>query len=75
MTANLLKLRSIYKQAESNLETMGRNVLKLIRHPDTTPEQLETTRNAYATAYSKWAEIRFKLRQKHPESSLPWSVK
>jgi len=68
-------LSLFYKQVESNLETMGQNILKLVRHPDTTPEQLEVARNAYAEAYSKWSEVHFRLQQKRPGPGFPWSLK
>lgn len=79
MTADAREIEARYKAIHSLVDTMGKDLLKLMRHPDSTPEQIITGKDRYFNAYRMWIETRTLLREKYPhrnhplQRTLPWN--
>ena len=71
-----------YNSIHATLDKMGKELLKLIRHPDATVEQIDANRQMYYDAYQRWIAARMILREKYPpikwmpgyiQRELPWN--
>jgi hypothetical protein len=71
----LMRYRALHQQ----IDGMGKDLLKLMRHPDSTQEQILRGRDAYFHSYAMWVEARMILQEKHPphrrflQPELPWN--
>lgn len=67
-----------YKEMHANYVNMGNTVLKLVRHPEATQEQLWEIHTKYSDVYKSLFEARQKLREIYPRSPLwrdyPWNT-
>ena len=61
------KAQQVYKQMKDNLDRMGKTVLKMLRHPDATPDQIDTVRQTYFSAYQSWINARVEILKRFPE--------
>ena len=67
----------IYAGMTANLQQMGKDVGKLMRHPDANAAHMTRAHDAYAGAFAEWLQIRDQLREKYPQPratliTLPW---
>ena len=63
----------LFVNVRTSLYEMGFHVLELLRHPDSTMEQIETARNLYRDAYNRFEDGKHKLRQHYPQRYFPWN--
>jgi hypothetical protein len=73
MTPAMLRRLALYKRVADNLDVMGKHVLELVRHPDTTTQQMDRARIAYCAAYAGYAKVRGQLQERHTDYRLPWN--
>ena len=76
------ELRDKYTELHSLIDAMGKTLLEMMRHPDTTAEMIDEARLKYFIAYATWIEARVALRKRYPEDTtrmlqreLPWNTK
>lgn len=68
-----------YNKMHANVDSMGKSLLKLMRHPDATPEQINDARQMYFSVYQSWIEARMTLRERFQpkphtfQRPLPWN--
>lgn len=71
-----------YNAIHATVDRMGKELLKLMRHPEATAEQIDEGRLKYFLTYTRWVEARMVLREKHPphpllplfiQKELPWN--
>ena len=63
----------LFVHVRTSLHEMGFCVLELLRHPDSTMEQIETARNLYRDAYNRFEDGRRKLQTHYPQMYFPWN--
>jgi hypothetical protein len=63
---------------QANIRSLERNVLKLIRHPDTTQEQLAEVRTTYVAMWQSYMDVKATLKEKFPGPrwgfNEPWNM-
>ena len=68
-----------YNAIHATVDTMGKTLLKLMRHPETTAEQIDEGRLKYFLTYTAWIDARMTLRERYPDTvytmkrPLPWN--
>ena len=81
---SLWELTVRYNAIHASLDAMGKQLLKLMRHPEATAEQIDEGRLKYFLVYRRWIEARMILREKYPpikwipkmlQKELPWNEK
>jgi len=73
------RARRLYKSMAANIKQLEHNVLKLMRHPDSTDEQIATTRARYIAMHKSHMEVKATLCDKFPDPrwgiTEPWNNK
>lgn len=74
------ELRGKWKDFVAHHKVMGTNVLRLMRHPDATPEQVWELHLKYTEAMKKLYDLRDVLRERYPDgafmpSQYQWNVR
>lgn len=73
----------VYKKLHANVDSMGKTLLKYLRHPEVTADQAEAARQQYLSVYQSWIDTRIKLRERFPQPTgtrglyqkeLPWNT-
>lgn len=81
-TPTLGELTVKYNAIHQTVDRMGKELLKLMRHPEATAEQIDEGRLKYFITYKRWVEARMVLREKYPphpilprfiQCELPWN--
>ena len=76
-TPTMAEMTAKYNAIHASLDSMGKALLKLMRHPDSTAEQMDEGRLKYFLAYKRWIEARMLLREKYPprflQREIPWN--
>lgn len=58
----------VYKEMKANIDHMGKSVLEMLRHPDATPDQIDTARQVYFSAYQSWIQARVAILKRYPQT-------
>ena len=69
----------LYKAMVANIRASEQTILKLMRHPEATAEQILAVHKQYVGIYRSTEDVRGKLREKFPDRTLlrpyPWNTK
>ena len=74
----LPEIRAYYKELAAKTLRMGDLILEMMRHPDTTPQQVLDAQASYARTYASYLEVRDSLRKLYPPqhnvflTAYPW---
>lgn len=68
----------VFLRMRENVRALGDTALKIMRHPDATPEMLWRIHTDYANVWKSYLETQQFLREKFPQRSMwgkryPWN--
>jgi hypothetical protein len=72
------ELRSRYNAIHSAVDTSGKLLLDMMRHPNANKEEVWLARQSYLSVYQQWIAVRQVLQEKHPPRQMnmfpePWN--
>jgi hypothetical protein len=69
--------KAVYIDMRDNMRRMKHTVAKLMRHPDSTPEQIWEVHQQYMKVWQSFVDVTYRLREKYPDRyhsvlTAPW---
>lgn len=76
---DLMRAIEAWSQATQNKMELESNLLQLLRHPQTSAEQLKRSKELYRDVCNKYLDVKLLLQSEFPDRAasepLPWNVR
>lgn len=76
---DMMKAIEAWSDANQKKMELERNLLQLLRHPETSAEQLKRSKELYRDVCNKYLDVKLLLQAEFPDREasepLPWNVR